>query len=335
MTSAHVQVGTLLPWQASAWQQLMAYVAKQRVPHAFLFSGAKGLGKGHLANCFSQALLCTTNRGNGLGCKRCKSCLLFNAGTHPDLFRVEPQEEGKPIIVDSIRELRPKLSLGSQYDGYRVVLLKPADALNFAAANALLKTLEEPVPKTVLMLVTDAPCSLPITVSSRCQRLTMPLPDTSVALSWLNQKIKNGSNAKILLALANGAPLEALSLAESDGLAQRSSAYKTWLDLAQKRCNPVTAAENWSTLPLQRLLGWLTGWTIDMIRLRHYPEIRGINNPDFKESLQAEAEKLNLMELFNYLDLLLRSGALGNTQVNSQLMLEEILIEWQFLTRDS
>ena len=322
----------LLPWHRKQWRQLTAYVDNGRIPHALLISGKAGVGKRRLAMRFAQSLLCEQHDEQMPGCGRCSGCQLFQAHTHPDFIRIEPKEPGKPITIDAIRELSDLLALTAQYGGYRIVLLMPAHRLNAAAANGLLKTLEEPVDQTVLLLLTDSPSSLPATILSRCQQLTVGIPDKHDALEWLRQQ-KVDEQPDALLALAGGAPLLALALARENSLAVRASSFQAWLNVSRQVSDPVSVAELWCKQPCDRVLLWITGWVMDMIRLHHGSSVAGLYNPDWSASLQAEAQKLNLKELFRFLDLLFTSARSVNTQVNKQMLLEEILIEWRRLPR--
>ena len=145
----------LYPWQADVFADLQQRRVQGRLPHALLISGPVGIGKQQLANVFSQSLLCAEPQADDLACGQCHACSLYAAGTHPDLFRLSPEEDSKVIKIDQIRTLIEKISLSSHYGRYRMVILNPADAMNIAAANALLKTLEEP-------LLTPCCCSSPI-----------------------------------------------------------------------------------------------------------------------------------------------------------------------------
>ncbi len=322
----------LLPWHRKKWQLLRAYVDNGRVPHALLISGKEGVGKLRLAMQFAQSLLCEQHDEQMMGCGRCSGCQLFQAHTHPDFVRIEPKEPGKPITIDAIRELSDLLTLTAQYGGYRIVLLMPAHRLNAAAANGLLKTLEEPVDQTVILLLTDSPSSLPATILSRCQQMTLGIPDKNDALEWLRrQKVHEQPDA--LLVLAGGAPL--LALARENSLAVRASLFQAWLNVSRQASDPVSVAELWCKQPCDRVLLWITGWVMDMIRLHHGSSVAGLYNPDWSISLQAEAQKLNLKELFRFLDLLFTSTRSLNTQVNKQMLLEEILIKWRQLPRTS
>lgn len=321
------------PWQQEIWHRLMNYVQTDRLPHALIINGIEGIGKLNLALCFTNYLLCGGVKNAGLRCRHCTSCRLIDGGTHPDLIRIEPLESGKEITIDRIRALGDTLSLSPQYNQYRVVILNPADRLNTAAANALLKTLEEPSEKTVLILLTTRHWDLPATINSRCQRLNIPQPDRALASAWLEQRITI-SETEVLLALAGGGPLKALELSETGILAQRNALYSSWCELATKRSDPIRVVEKWSSSPLREVFFWIIGWTIDMIRLAMAPSVAILTNPDFRVSLQAEVEKLDLKQLFCFYDRLIQSGSSMNSPVNPQLLLENVLIDWFSLKRN-
>ena len=322
----------LFPWQNQDWMRLTKWLDMDRIPNALLFSGPSGIGKTRLALYFAQTLLCSAPLGGHKACGKCKSCLLFGAGTHPDFGLLEPDQTDKPITIERIRELRHKLSLSPQYGGYRVFLIKPAHRMNGNAVNALLKTLEEPNPKTLLILLSDCPSMLPATILSRCQQMVLPRPDFAVAVSWLSGFVES-DKAEILLSLANGSPLVAQALIEEDFLTIRQRVFNAWLSIADESSELVGVAQQWLELSLPLILTWISTWTIDIIRLQNLPNTRRLSNPDFRESLQAQAQRLNLIQMFGFFDLLLQAKVLLNTQVNPQMILEEILIEWQSLNR--
>ncbi len=317
-----------LPWHNDCWEQLMDYRRVQRIPHALLITGNKGLGKLLLAHQFAQLLLCEDNRLETSACGLCMSCRLFLAGTHPDLMKIGFDEDDKAINIASVRELITNLALSPQYGGYRIVLLSPADRLNRAASNSLLKTLEEPIPGTVIFLLTDTPNSVSATVLSRCQRLNILVPARNVAYQWLKaQKIE--SKLETLLVLARGAPLEAMKLAQEEGILEyREELFAAWLKLSQAHSDPIATAELWAESNTKRLIIWMTSWVIDMVRLHACPSVDHLYNPDLLHTLQAEAKRLNLKQLFNFLDLLFKVKSLLNTQINQQLLLENLLIQW-------
>ena len=315
-----------------SWEQLTHWIDAQRLPHALMFCGLSGIGRSNLAHCFAQSLLCASTQAGYAACGQCKSCRLFQAHNHPDFMLIEPEQSGKPITIDNIRELRRKLELSPQYDRYQVVIIRPAGKMNKNATNALLKTLEEPTPQVVLILISESAGELPATIISRCQQLTIARPDPAMAMQWLSQFVES-DQSEILLSLVNGAPLAALALHESKALEQRQVLFKAWLDVAECHLDPVEIADKWVDLSAQVLLLWITGWIIDVIRLHCHPKIESLNNPDFRVGLQALAQRLNLTQLFTFFDLLLEARKLVDSQINQQLMWEEILIAWQSLTK--
>ena len=127
----------LYPWHQPSWQHLAAYVKQERIPQALLINGVAGLGKQQLALYFAQYLICLDRQENTF-CGHCASCKLFLANTHPDYIQIQPEEPGKAIGVDAIRQLITKLALKPQYSGYRVVIITPAEQMNLNSANAFL-----------------------------------------------------------------------------------------------------------------------------------------------------------------------------------------------------
>jgi len=323
------------PWLEPAWRRLTAYLEHDRLPQALLLIGNRGLGKTTVALTFAQRLLCT--KSAEWACGHCPSCLLFQAQTHPDLHRVEPLEDGKSILVDQIRNLIEKLALKPQYGGRRVVVIAPAQAMNIAAANSLLKTLEEPDAHTLMLLLTDAPEALPATILSRCQRLPIGPPSRETALAWLaNRGV--GAHADALLTLARGAPLLALALDGTDDIARRGEFFAAWRAIGMRGDDPLAVAEKWQpaqvkTPPVgcESLTEWMVSWTLDLIRLRASPGRACLDNPDLAAGLKALAERLDLTVLYGYLDRLFSARRALPGQVNRPLLLEELLIHWSRL----
>lgn len=320
----------LYPWQQNAWQHLQNYVVQKRVPQALLINGALGIGKQHLAQKFAHALLCEQPNSNGFNCGKCSSCLLIKAQTHPDFMEITPEEVGKNITIGQIRTLIEKLSLKPQFERYRVILLYPADALNNAAANAFLKYLEEPTERTVLILVTHRMNKLPATIKSRCQKFTLEMPDKNLVLQWLSQQT---ANAEIVLNLAQGSPLLAKQYANDEHLTQRRDCFNEFLAVANQKNHPVLVAEKWLKLPETTLLFWLTSWVIDLMRYRHQTMPKNLYHADLKTELSALAIKVNPLKLYKFYDLLLESRRRLETQINKQVLWEEILIAWALLNR--
>ncbi|MHA6203218.1 DNA polymerase III subunit delta' [Dyella soli] len=245
-----------MPWHAEHWSRLQARRARDAMPHALLLCGPAGLGKRDFMRRFAQGLLCTQAQ-QGEPCGHCRSCQLLAAGTHPDfaVLSFGLRKDGvqrSEIVVDQIRELSARLAMSSQFGGWQVVCIDPADAMNAAAANALLKTLEEPSPQTLLLLVADAPWRLPQTIRSRCQRIEIHLPAREEALAWLQRGGVN--DAATALDAAGGNPGLARAWAEAGALARRLEVRKDLAALAAGRGEAMETAKRWlDSEPEQRL----------------------------------------------------------------------------------
>lgn len=245
-----------MPWHAEHWSRLQARRARDAMPHALLLCGPVGLGKRDFMHRFAQGLLCQ-QASDGEPCGHCRSCLLFAAGTHPDyaVLSYGLRKDGvqrSEIVVDQVRELSARLAMASQFGGWQIVCIDPADAMNTAAANALLKTLEEPSPQTLLLLVADAPWRLPQTIRSRCQRIEFHLPPREQALAWLQQSgVKDPVAA---LDAAGGNPGLAKAWGEQGALARRQEVRKDLAALAAGRGEAMEVTRRWlDDEPEQRL----------------------------------------------------------------------------------
>lgn len=246
------------PWHAPVWDKLKRLRDAGRLPHALLIDGDHGVGKRALVARLAAACLCT-QPVDGEACGGCRACKLLAAGTHPDFIRIEFElnREGKPrreLVVDQVRALSQRLAMTSQFGGPQVAVIDPADALNVAAANALLKTLEEPTPDTLLMLVANASWRLPATVRSRCQRFTVPLPPRSEVATWLAEHEMDTDAIRLSMDAAGGNPGLALELADSGALARFAEVSAELDDLFAGRADAYSLACRWATdEPAQRL----------------------------------------------------------------------------------
>lgn len=327
----------LLPWQQQQWEHLCSYVAQKRIPQALLISGNKGLGKQQLANQFAGALFCATPQANGTACGHCGSCLLVNAETHPDFIQVQPEEPGKGITIGQIRSLITRLTLKPQFETYRVVIINPADKMNNAAANAFLKCLEEPTERTTIILISEKPAKLPATIISRCQKLALATPAKDTVVDWLAETLQcNAATNKTLhsnIALAQGAPLLALDYANDETLTLRNDCFNAWMAIAKQLKSPVIIAEDWHKLPASPLMFWITSWVIDLIKCFYHTQAANLYNPDLNGQLQELSQRLELKGLYKLYDLLLAGRQRLDTQINKQLLFEEILIQWHEFNR--
>ncbi len=215
---------------------LRRYLGSGKVPPGLLFFGEEGIGKEKAADAFAAALLCRA-AGPGGACGACPDCRLLAAGSHPNFIRVVP--ENRNILIDDIRRLQEELALKAFSDRPRVALVVPADRMTIQAANALLKTLEEPPPATHLLLVSHRLSQLPPTIVSRCQKVPFsPLPTGEVAeiLRSLPEAVggRPADAIRAAAACAAGSPGRAL-----EALGEAGEEREAWLRLL---ANPVAAA---------------------------------------------------------------------------------------------
>ncbi|MEO5560328.1 MAG: DNA polymerase III subunit delta' [Dokdonella sp.] len=250
---------SLQPWLADAWRLLAGALTEKRLHHGLLFAAPAGYGKRSLADAFARAALCTQRRPDGHACGSCRACQLVAAGSHPDLVRItfELRDDGKPrteITVDQMRRLSQRLALSSQFGGLQVALIDPADRMNVSAANALLKTLEEPASSTIIVLIADDSSRLPATIRSRCQRVEIALPSRDEALVWLCAQRVDAASAANSLNASLGNPGLALDWSGDDTLAIRQACADDLAALTHGRRAASEIAERWGAdRPEQRL----------------------------------------------------------------------------------
>lgn len=316
-----------LPWHEAAWRSLARRLEEGRMPHALLVSGPQGLGKREFIAAFAAGLLCRSPVAPGRGCGECQACHLVASGAHPDLSWVEPSEGKRQIVIDQVRALGEFLSLKSQYGGYRVGLIYPADAMNLAAANGLLKTLEEPAPGALLLLAANRSARLPATIRSRCQRVEIGPPPREQGREWLLSR--GAAQAAELLELAGGAPLRALQLAE-EGVAEHYRSLLAGLEgLRQGRRDPVALAESALAAGARTVVTLWLQLAVELARAGAGATPRYGD----ADRLRALAKGLDLVELHRFMDRLLDARRQLDQTPNEQLLLEELFIGWQRLSR--
>ena len=275
----------LLPWQELLWSQLTMRVltSKQTLPHALLAAGMQGMGKRAFVWRLIAWLLCRVRDEHPTGaCGHCESCQWLRSGTHPSLQTLpllslpisadnaHSQEMASStakdkktsksksnaslkIKVDEIRALQPFIYQGGQ--GMRICVLDHAEQMTIAAANALLKTLEEPQSQVYLFLISDAPSQLLPTIKSRVQQLALQTIDPKISVNYVTQALGStvnreavgGDAIKQLIQLANGAPLAAIALAQAPWYSKRALWLTTWQALKSGKRSNVAASDYWQT----------------------------------------------------------------------------------------
>ncbi|MFC3551244.1 DNA polymerase III subunit delta' [Lysobacter cavernae] len=304
------------PWQRRIYEQAAAALDASRLGHGLLFCGPAQLGKRAVAERLAQRLLCQQRGADGEPCGACRSCHLLAAGTHPDFQVVSfvPNKEGTrlrtEIVIEQVRRLSEQLSLTPQYGGAQVAILDPADAINHAACNALLKTLEEPVPGRYLWLVSAHPARLSATIRSRCQRLEFRLPPPDEALAWLKTHGHADVVAREALEAARGHPGLAHEWLQGDGLKLRREVATDLAKLGRGEAAVVETAQRW------------VGDDNAALRLRHaadlaLAEAAGLTDPVRARSLAAWFDQAN------------RTRDLLRTTVRADLAVVELLLAWR------
>ena len=326
----------LSPWQQRAYQHAAKALAGGQMGHATLIVGPESIGKRVLAEHLARRVLCLSPRVDGEACGSCRSCTLFASrsqydpletrpdGTlsqpwghsaHPDLMFMGyeiNQKTDKPraeLVIEQVRTLSEKLTLTPRLGESLVAIVDPADAINYNAFNALLKTLEEPQPGRYLWLLSSNPARLPATIRSRCQRLELRLPPRDEALAWLATRGHSSAVASEALDAARGHPGLADAWIASDGMALRRSVRQDAEALQRGQAAPVELAQRWVA----------DGRAEE--RLRHLAELAlqdaaGLTDPARSRTLAVRFDAAN------------RTRNLLRTTVRADLAVAETLLGW-------
>jgi len=314
------------PWQQASWDSLSQGRQHNHMPHALLLTGPEYCGKFDFARVLAKSLLCEQrDAASQLACKQCKSCSLFEAGSHPDYTSVHLAEKKSQIVVDQIRALNEFVYLSRSYEGSRVVIIAPVERLNINAANSLLKTLEEPPEKTVLILVSSNPSELIPTIRSRCQLLHLPQPTLEQASQWLKEQTLENPIDELLMAAA-GKPMLAKQLDEGERLATRKQLATDILKLLRGNLSLVNVAKTWEKTPKADLLDWQLQWVQSMIRSNYLGEGEATDaiSPHLYRLMSQSVS--SLWELYDGLKEL-KSHV--HTSLSPLLFTEDMLLLWQ------
>ncbi|MBC3806047.1 DNA polymerase III subunit delta' [Undibacterium seohonense] len=339
---------TLFDWQQDSWQQIMAMRA--RMPHAFLLYGSEGIGKAQFAEHLAKSLLCETPAEAGHACAQCLSCKWFDQYSHPDYRRVRPglldeedasegeagesNEEAekksaksskapsKEIVIDQVRALANFMNISTHRQGTRVVVMYPAEALNTPAANALLKSLEEPNPNTVFILVSHKIDRLLPTILSRCHKLALTMPTKEQGLAWLQaQGVKE---AEVWLAQQGGAPLLALDMAQSEDLKDLDDLLRT---LARPDIEvSLKTADKMQKMDMPRTVSWLQRWLYDIFSYKQTELTRYY--PKHRNDIAKLADRITLEKLMQVIKNVQDRQAIASHPLSGKLFVEDMLLEY-------
>lgn len=312
------------PWLAQQVAQLRRAKSANRFPTGLMIHDERGAGGEALAHFAAQLALC---RDAQAPCGQCRDCRFWLANQHPDFIEVVPIEDSKYIRVEQVRELAAQLALTSHAGGASVALLNPADSMNANAANALLKTLEEPRAGVTLILLCSTPSLLPATVLSRCQRLRVMPPTRAASIAWLQGQRGAGPWAAVLDVLGN-APFEALSINPSEVAQLKAETDRALSDAAAGHLEIAPTAERWAAKggPFELRLACLETWITARIdesatSRRQSSEMRS------SAHLSESSSDMNIALLLRVLDGAYELRRLRLTSINRSLALEQLL--WQ------
>lgn len=350
----------LLSWQQGIWQKLMHQNKFQC--RALLLKGRQGIGKFTFARFLAKSLLCMNPGVKNLACEQCTSCHWFEQNSHPDFSMILPEsvsdalddtvrsvekvarEEGRQstagakttkkasqqISIERIRGLNDLVYMTGHQDGYKIVLIYPAETMTAPAANALLKKLEEPPEQVLFILVSHQPQRLLATITSRCQQIKMPVPDVETAVNWLKQQSDESEQPQTplaLLALSGFAPLSALSFQVH--FKQHQQFIEKISNLS--RFDPLALAESLQDQDLSMMIDWLQKWCYDLVGYCSTGRIR--YHPHLETSVQTVSQQINVQACLAYIRFLNARQLLSSHPVNGRLFLEEILINYGQLNR--
>ncbi len=307
-------------WINTEMQTLAAAHQAGRLPHALLLHEAPGAGGDWLAKWIARLVLC---QGAGAPCGACPGCHRVTTAQHPDLQVLQPIEDSRQIRIEQVRELSEELGLTAHQGTYKVAIISPADSLNRFAANALLKTLEEPPPRTLLMLVVTQPSRLPATILSRCQRIRIRAPARQEAISWLESTRGSGDWNAVLDTLGD-APMLAVEVDPKAVVQVGVEVRRTLEETAAGGGDPVGTADRWARTDLPLRLQCIENWLTERIRAHSGSDgfLTKVGAAPFLPHPQAV---LNMGELFELVDGVRELKSALDTPINRGLALEAIL----------
>lgn len=321
----------VFPWQSQAVEQLNQSWRAKRFSHALLLQGAEGIGKKQLAAWIAASVLCESSQtGELVHCGQCSSCKLIAAGSHPDFIWVRPEEDKQQIAIDQLRAAAERLTKTSYRQGYKIAIVEPAHQMTPAAANSLLKTLEEPSSSALIILITCQPSALLPTVRSRCQKLTVAGPTPDDALQWV--KAETGQEiGEDVLAFVGYAPLKAVQQAKAGFDDFHEQMQRALAALLSNRADVTQIAADWANDQLPDRLTWLELWLQSMARGVLAGNAEFVTFPSRPVPLPIVPSALNISGVYSLVD---RARALKAQLVRTALQRELAVASWLFALLD-
>ncbi|MDX1633144.1 MAG: DNA polymerase III subunit delta' [Marinobacter sp.] len=324
-----------MSWHERPWSFVAGRLDAGQLPHALLIGGEQGVGKRAFADRLAHSLVCErTTTPDYRPCGGCKQCELVQAGTHPDI-RIYAPEKSRMIKVDQVRALSAFAVASPQVARRKLIVIDRADQLNINAANALLKTLEEPSADVVLLLLQETGRPILPTLRSRCQALTIATPGPDEAARWLSAQLESQGGAvadedscRKALAMARFAPRLALDYLAGDYLAMREEALSLFRRFMKSEVTVGEAAKPFKTLGAEPTLWLMELWAADLARLGAGGSAR---DEDAAEMLAFLARTNPPWRAHQLLDSIRESRSALVYNASPELEAERLLIEWQAL----
>ena len=313
------------PWLRPHFDQLIASYQAGRGHHALLIQALPGMGEDALIYAITRFLMCQQPQGQK-SCGKCRGCQLMQAGTHPDYYRLEPEKGKSTLGIDAVRDVSEKLYEHARLGGAKVVWLSDASLLTEAAANALLKTLEEPPEKTWFFLSCRDPGRLLATLRSRCRLHHLAVPQETWALSWLQREVTvSQESALAALRLCSGAPAAALELLQKEAWSHRMQLCSAVEQALNSRdWLGVLSVLNHDQAPVR--LHWLVSLLLDAMKLQQGATL--VSNVDVWPLVNTLANALpgaTLRAIVHEM-CLCREQLLTVTGLNRELVLTDLLL---------
>ncbi len=343
---------SLYPWHCKNWEYLVRLESK--LPHALLFYGPAGTGVETFAESFAKARLCENRQPDGNACGQCQSCHWFEQNSHPDFRQILPEtleiakglddpdkksdddsgssakgskEPSRKIGIERIRSLADFINISTHRGGLRVVFVYPAEAMTTESSNSLLKMLEEPPANTLFILVTNHLDALLPTILSRCSKLAFPMPETSMAITWLKEQ--GVDDAESWLAEQGGAPVMAL-LESRSGSREEMAQFLAEL-AALDDSGLLRTAEKLQKVPLSELITWHQRWLYDLLSIR----LTGTERyyPRYRQQLSRLASGIDMDRLLNVLKTVNDRKRIADHPLVPRLVLEDMLLDYRKIFR--
>jgi DNA polymerase-3 subunit delta' len=304
-------------WFEAPQRDIAAALAAGRLAHGLLIHEDPGVGGLEFARWIAQLVNCRDPKR--APCGECQQCRWILADQHPDVTRLSPEGESSQILIQAVRDLAADLSLTAHGSGYKVAIVAPAEAMNVFAANALLKTLEEPPARTLIILVSSQPSRLMATLRSRCSRVRLLGPTRAEAVQFLEAARGVGPWEDALA--ATGAGPFALLDADPAALAQlRSDTISTLNDIGSGQMQPPAVADRWARGDIAVRLACLESWVTE--RILENAGIRDVTH------LSGAGRAPNICRLFELSDAIRDMRKLAHTSINKTMAVETLLWRW-------